>query len=92
MGLVEMIRQALHVAGLGRRAFLPVPKPLARFGATLLEPLPGPLLTRSAVDFLCESFLADNRAAVEVFDLDLTPLTEGLGRYLSGKPPDEPPP
>jgi len=65
------------------------PKPLVHFPAwmpklagALLQYLPKPPLSPDAVSFLTGDALADTRALVEAFRVELTPLREGLG-YLA---------
>ncbi|HJQ31328.1 MAG TPA: NAD-dependent epimerase/dehydratase family protein [Pyrinomonadaceae bacterium] len=79
--LDEMLSRFFRVVGLSRPV-VHVPYGLARFGAALLELLPGPPLTVNAVDFLTEDFVADTRALLSSFDVRLTPFEEGLRKYL----------
>lgn len=80
--MADMLRTALRMVELGR-PIVSVPVGLARFGATLLQRLPGPLLTRSALDFILEDFVADNTHLLANVDLRLTSFEEGLRGYLA---------
>jgi uncharacterized protein YbjT (DUF2867 family) len=80
--LEELLRRLFAAAGLERR-IVHVPFRLARASAALLERLPGQLLTRSAIDFFTEDFVADLGPLAASFSLRLTPFEEGLARYLS---------
>jgi nucleoside-diphosphate-sugar epimerase len=65
-----------------RRGIVHIPYRVARFGALLLERLPGPPLTTNAIDFLMEDFIADTGPLLAAFNLRLTPFEEGLSKYL----------
>lgn len=80
--MVELVRRALATAG-SRAGIIHVPPPLARFGALLLEKLPGERLTRDGLDFVLEDFIADLDPVLSNFDLQLTPLDDGLRSYLA---------
>lgn len=80
--LEELLRRLFAAAGLERR-IVHVPIRLARTSAALLERLPGQLLTRSAIDFFTEDFVADLGPLAASFAVCLTPFEEGLARYLN---------
>ncbi|GAB2584456.1 complex I NDUFA9 subunit family protein [Streptomyces capparidis] len=82
MSMRHMMEYALRVAG-KPRTVVNVPSGFARRGAGLLEPLPGPLITRNAVDFMLEDFIADIEPLRKAFDVELTPFEEGLRGYLA---------
>lgn len=81
MTLLAMERRLLAAAGL-RRPIARVPVGLARFGAAFLEPLPGPPLTRSAVDFLSDDFVADLDPVLAAYPCALTEFEDGLATYV----------
>lgn len=76
----ELIATALEVAGVGRRRLLHIPLGLARAAAMVLRRVP-------AVDFAARDDIADLTAVRGSFDVRLTPLRDGLGRYLGGEVP-----
>jgi uncharacterized protein YbjT (DUF2867 family) len=84
MTMRDMLRRVLQRASCPR-PLVDVPISLARLGARILEHLPGPLLTREAVQFACDSFTADNTALLSAKPINLTSFEEG-SRYLSSKP------
>jgi NADH dehydrogenase len=86
MALDDLVTRALAVAGLQRRV-VHVPVGLARFGATFLEALPAQPLTRAAVAFLAEDFVADLTALNAAYPVELTPLERGLRTYIGGDQP-----
>jgi nucleoside-diphosphate-sugar epimerase len=77
----QLIRRALAIAGL-RAAFVQVPPRLARFGAQILERLPGEVLSREGIEFAMEDFVADLSPVMSRFRLDLTPIDDGLRSYM----------
>jgi uncharacterized protein YbjT (DUF2867 family) len=81
----EMIRILMDVTG-HRRLILHIPEGLMRAGASLLEMLPTPLLSRDAVTFVTADNATDIKPLVAEFGIRLTPLRQGI-RYLapSGK-------
>ena len=79
--LVVMVRRLLRAAG-RRRPIVRLPVPLVSLASGVLERLPFPLMTRSAVDFLASDFVADNGPVLEACDVRLTPFEEGLRTYL----------
>lgn len=83
MTLDEMLRTALATTGL-RRLLVHTPQPAPRLAGSVLERLPGPLLSAAGADFLCEDFVADLSVLRASFDMRLTPFAEGLAGYLRG--------
>ncbi|WP_078500755.1 NAD-dependent epimerase/dehydratase family protein [Wenjunlia vitaminophila] len=81
MSMRHMMEFALRLAGKPRRVVNVAPG-FARSGARLLEPLPGPLITRNALDFMLEDFVADIETLQKSFDIQLTPFEAGLRSYL----------
>jgi uncharacterized protein YbjT (DUF2867 family) len=79
----EMIRTLMEVAG-RRRLIIHIPEGAMRAGASLLEMLPTPLLSRDAVTFVTADNATDIKPLVAEFGIQLTPLREGL-RYLTAK-------
>jgi uncharacterized protein YbjT (DUF2867 family) len=79
----EMIRTLMAVAG-RRRLIIHIPEGAMRAGASLLEMLPTPLLSRDAVTFVTADNATDIKPLVAEFGIQLTPLREGL-RYLTAK-------
>ena len=77
----EIIRTALDVQG-RRRFLLHQPKALMKTVASIVQHLPGRPLTPDAIDFITMDATADNSALTATFGLPLTPLREGLARYL----------
>ncbi len=77
----EIIRTALDVQG-RRRFLLHQPKALMKTVASIVQHLPGRPLTPDAIDFITMDATADNSALMATFGLPLTPLREGLARYL----------
>jgi uncharacterized protein YbjT (DUF2867 family) len=82
MTLDAMLHGAFAAAGM-RRRLVHVPAPAVRAAGSVLQRLPGPLLTAAAVDFMGEDFVADLSALRSSFDVTLTPYAEGLASYLS---------
>ena len=78
----QLIRRALAAAGL-RAALVQVPPRLALFGAGVLEKLPGEILSRDGIEFAMEDFIADLSPVMSKFQLDLTPIDDGLRSYMS---------
>ncbi len=77
----EMIRILMEVTG-RRRPIIHIPEGLMRAGASVLEMLPTPLLSRDAVTFVTADNATDIKPLVAEFGIRLTPLREGL-RYLA---------
>jgi uncharacterized protein YbjT (DUF2867 family) len=84
MTLREMVARAFQITGTVPR-IVPIPNSMARLGAHVLEVLPGELLCRSAIDFICEDFIADNRRVLGELAFELTRLEVGLASYLKKK-------
>ena len=81
MNFDEMIRILMEVTG-RRRLIVHIPEGAMRAGASLLEKLPTPLLSRDAVTFVTADNATDIKPLVEQFGIQLTPLRQGL-RYLA---------
>ena len=81
----EMIRILMEVTG-RRRLLVHIPERAMRAGASVLEMLPSPLLSRDAVTFVTADNATDIKPLVAEFGIKLTPMRQGL-RYLapSGK-------
>ncbi len=79
----EMIRILMEVTG-RRRPILHIPEGAMRMGASLLEMLPTPLLSRDAVTFVTADNATDIQPLIAEFGIKLTPLREGL-KYLAAK-------
>jgi uncharacterized protein YbjT (DUF2867 family) len=77
----EMIRILMDVTG-RRRPIIHIPEGAMRAGASLLEMLPTPLLSRDAVTFVTADNATDIAPLVAEFGNALTPLRAGL-RYLA---------
>src|SRR5271156_4838067 len=69
----EMIRTLMEVAG-RRRLIIHIPEGAMRAGASLLEMLPTPLLSRDAVTFVTADNATDIKPLVAEFGIQLTPL------------------
>ena len=81
MSFDEMIRILMEVTG-HRRPIIHIPEGAMRAGASLLEKLPTPLLSRDAVTFVTADNATDIAPLVADFGIQLTPMREGL-RYLA---------
>jgi uncharacterized protein YbjT (DUF2867 family)/ligand-binding SRPBCC domain-containing protein len=81
LSMREIVATALRVVGL-RRPILPGPTPLIKLGALPLTLLPEPPLTPDAVDFVNQPATVDIAPLMERMPRRLTPLEEGLRRYL----------
>ena len=81
MTMDEVIRTALDVAG-RHRPILHLPAAVGKLLATFLQLLPGPPLTRDAIDFITGPAVADNSKLERIFAPELTPLRSGLQTYL----------
>ena len=77
----EVIRCALQVAG-KRRFLLHNPVFVMKAVASLVQFAPGRPLTPGAIDFITMDGVADNTNLTASFGLPLTPLRDGLSRYL----------
>jgi len=78
----EVVGTALQVMG-KRRLLLHTPVALLKAFGLVAQLLPSPPMTLGAVDFVTADALADNAALLEVFDIRLIPLREGLATYLA---------
>jgi len=71
-----------------RKPILHVPVRLLEAGAAVAELLPGQLLSRGALEFLLESYVANLGELRRLCpDLELTPFPEALARYQPGERP-----
>jgi NADH dehydrogenase len=77
----DVVRTALKVAG-KRRFLLHQPAGLMKFGASILQHVPGRPLTPDAVDFITMDGVVDTRDLRDAFGLPLTRLEDGLRTYL----------
>ena len=84
MSMGEMIERAFRKVNVSCR-LVPVPKGLALLGGRVLSRLPGELLTPSAVDFICEDFLADNTRALALLGRELLSFEQGLDYLIHGR-------
>jgi NADH dehydrogenase len=82
LSMREIVRRALHAAGLSR-PIVPGPAPLIKLAAAPLRLLPEPPLTPDAVDFINQPATVDLGPLLERMPRRLTPLDEGLATYLS---------
>jgi len=78
----EVVGTALQVMG-KRRPLIHTPASLLKAFGLVSRFLPRPPMTPDAVDFVTADALADNAALLEVFDIRLIPLREGLATYLA---------
>lgn len=84
----EILRLVMRVIG-REKPILHVPLELARLGGLLLEPLPGQLLSRDAVDFVVQSAVADNTELLRRFpEFELQPMEGALASYLARSGPE----
>ena len=81
MTMNEVLRVMMEVMG-KRKPLVHLPALLPKAAGAVLQLLPKPPLSPSAVDFVTGDALADTEPLLEAFDLTLTPLREGLGTYL----------
>jgi len=77
----EMIRILMEVTG-RRRPIIHIPEGAMRAGASLLEMLPTPMLSRDAVTFVTADNATDIEPLIAEFGIKLTPLRQGL-KYLA---------
>lgn len=81
----RMLQAALTKAQLKTR-LVSVPYPLAAGAGLVLQKLPGEPLCKSAIDFICEPFLADTGPLLrQLPNFNLTPFEEGLERWWTGR-------
>jgi uncharacterized protein YbjT (DUF2867 family) len=82
----EMLRIGLRLKGKPPRVFH-IPKAVAKLQATVLQRLPGRILTTAAVDFITQGGVAEPEPLAERFpDFSTTPFQEALRTYLGGYP------
>jgi NADH dehydrogenase len=79
----EMMRVVMDVTG-RRRPIVHIPEGLMRAGASMLEKLPTPMLSRDAVTFVTADNACDIKPLVAEFGIRLTPMREGI-KYLASK-------
>jgi nucleoside-diphosphate-sugar epimerase len=77
----DVLRTMMRVRG-RIKPLLHVPAAAPKAAGFLLKHLPRPPLSPDAVDFLTGDAVADTGPLLEAFDVRLTPLEEGLARYL----------
>ncbi len=83
LSMDEVLRIVMRVIE-RKKPILHVPLELARLGGLLLEPLPGQLLSRDAVDFVVQSAVADNSELLRRFPaFELREMEEALTSYLT---------
>jgi uncharacterized protein YbjT (DUF2867 family)/ligand-binding SRPBCC domain-containing protein len=82
LSMRDVIGRALKTAGI-RRPIIPGPTPLIKLMALPLTLLPQPPLTPAAVDFVNQPATVDLAPLLERMPRRLTPLDEGLARYLA---------
>ena len=83
--MTGVIKVALRAAGM-RRPVLPAPPFLLKLAAGVLGALPNPPLTLEAVDFINQPAEVDTTRLLARMPRRLTPLAEGLARYVQGTP------
>jgi NADH dehydrogenase len=81
LSMNDVLRTMMRVRG-HTKPLVHVPPFAPKIAGALLQVLPSPPLSPDAVDFLTGDAVADTRALVQAFDVRLTPLAAGLGRYL----------
>lgn len=81
LSMREVVGEALAVKG-RRRLLLSFPTWLMKIAATPASILPGPPLTRAAIDFVTMDAVVDNTALRERLGFEPTPLREALESYL----------
>ena len=80
----EIVGVAMRVIG-RKKPILHLPLGLARVAGSILEELPGQLLSRDAIDFVTQSAVADNGELFRRFPgFPLQSLETALASYLSG--------
>jgi uncharacterized protein YbjT (DUF2867 family) len=86
MPMNDVIKTGLAVMG-KRRPILHQPLAIGKLVGTLmsLQPFLTPPLTADAVDFISRPATADNTRLMELLQPELTPLREGLEKYLGPK-------
>jgi len=81
MTMDEILRVMMEVRG-KRKPLIHFPVWMPKLAAFFLQVLPKPPLSPDAVDFAVGDVLADTGPLLEAFDVNLTPLREGLATYL----------
>jgi uncharacterized protein YbjT (DUF2867 family) len=81
MTMDEILRVMMEVRG-KRKPLIHFPLWMPKLAGFFLQVLPKPPLSPDAVDFAIGDALADTGPLLEAFDLKLTPLQDGLARYL----------
>ena len=81
--MMEIVRTMLRVQG-KHRLILPHPKPLMKILASFMQFLPGRPLTPGGVDFVTMEEKVDTSKLLDSFPIVLTPLADGLGKYMGG--------
>lgn len=81
MTMDEVLRTMMEVRG-RLKPLVHFPVFLPKLAGFFLQALPNPPLSPAAVDFATAEAVADTSALLREFDLELTPLREGLGTYL----------
>jgi uncharacterized protein YbjT (DUF2867 family) len=82
MTMNDVVRTMLRVMG-KKRPLLNSPVFLPRLAAKLMARVPNTPLSPEVVEFATAEALADNSNLLRVFDVRLTPLSEGLATYLA---------
>jgi NADH dehydrogenase len=77
----EVLRTMMRLRG-RTKPLVHVPAVVPKAAGLLLQYLPSPPLSSGAVDFLTGDAVADTGPLLHSFDVRLTPLEEGLARYL----------
>ena len=80
--MAQVLRTMLDVMG-KQRLVLPIPAAAPKAAGLLLQFLPRPPLSPSAVDFATGDAVADTADLLVKFPMRLTPLREGLATYLA---------
>jgi NADH dehydrogenase len=81
MTMNEVVQTALDVQG-RKRPILHQPAVAGKVVGTMASLLPSPPLSADAIDFITEPAVADTTRLIEVLHPQLTPLREGLAKYL----------
>jgi len=77
----EIVEIVVEATG-KRRPIVSVPVALAKAISRPAGLLPGSFLSPEVVEFVLQEALADNRAVLETFDVELRGFREGLSEYL----------
>jgi uncharacterized protein YbjT (DUF2867 family) len=81
MTMNDVLRTMMEVRG-RVKPLVHFPVFMPKLAGFFLQALPKPPLSPDAVDFATADAVADSSALLREFDLELTPLREGLGTYL----------